>query len=301
MKTTDQIVRRAAELGVALPSFRLSHLPMAEPLIRAVVAEGSFALLAVCPGDLSGPGAHGIEEAAEEFRKHGRPDCVRLHLDDMPVTGGEGRGMDCLTEIRRAMAAGYGSVMVDGSLLPLEERILATREAADIAHGAGLACEAELGPALGLGAGPLPSYEELFSSGRAFTRPEEAGRFVRESGCDWLSVAVGNLIGALSGAGRDRHRGEARLDMERLEAIRRLTGVPLVLRGGSGVRRADVLDSMKHGIAKIDVDAEIRETWEHAFRRAESTEAAQEAVYERARLLIRDYFGLSGIGSGLLA
>ena len=141
------------------------------------------------------------EAVAEEFRRHQDPEHVRLHLDHVPVIDEDQRAVDYLPILRRAIAAGYQSVMVDGSRLSLEENIRATRAVAELAHAAGIPCEAELGAVLGHEAGPLPPYEELFASGRGFTDPEEAARFVRESGCDWLSVAIGNIHGAIS-AGR---------------------------------------------------------------------------------------------------
>jgi fructose-bisphosphate aldolase, class II len=301
MKTTDQIMHRAAELGIGLPAFNIAYLPMTEPVIRAVADEKSFALLEVSRIDWTKMGAKGIAEVAGEFRRHDKPACVRLHLDHVPVIDEDGKRVDYMALIRQAVGEGYGSVMIDGSRLPLEENIRATREAADCAHGAGIACEAELGAVLGHEAGPLPPYEELFATGRGFTRVDEAERFVKESGCDWLSVAIGNIHGAVSGAARDQKKAEARLNIGHLDKLRRVTGVPLVLHGGSGVLRADVLEGMKHGIAKINVGTEIRQTWEHAFRAAESTASAQEALYSRTRLLIREYFNLSGIGPKILA
>ena len=67
-----------------------------------------------------------------------------------------------------------------------------------MAHAADVPVEAELGAVLGHEAGPLPPYEELFASGLGFTDPAEAKRFVEETGCDWLSVAIGNIHGAIA-------------------------------------------------------------------------------------------------------
>jgi fructose-bisphosphate aldolase class II len=191
--------------------------------------------------------------------------------------------------------------MVDASRLTLEENIRATREIAEVAHKAGVPCESELGAVLGHEAGPLPPYEELFASGKGFTRPEEAARFVRESGCDWLSVAIGNIHGAVSEATKDQKKVEARLALDHLETLAKVTGVPLVLHGGSGIKREHVLASMKRGIAKINVGTEIRQAYEAAMKSSGSVAAAQEAVYTRTVSLIRDWFGLAGIRARILA
>jgi fructose/tagatose bisphosphate aldolase len=183
--------------------------------------------------------------------------------------------------------------MVDGSRLPLRENIAATREVADLAHEAGVACEAELGAVFGHEDGPVPAYDELFKTGLGFTRPEEAGDFARESGCDWLSVAIGNIHGAVAEATRDREKVNARLAMDHLERISAAVDMPLVLHGGSGIARSDLVAAVQRGIVKINVGTEIRQAYERALR-DQDRDAAMEAVYERTGALIRDRFGVSG-------
>jgi fructose/tagatose bisphosphate aldolase len=147
----------------------------------------------------------------------------------------------------------------------------------------------------------MPSYEEIFASRRGFTRPEEATRFVRETGCDWLSVAVGNIHGAISGALKDQKKVEARLDIEHLRALRAACGVPLVLHGGSGVRHDSVLAAIRAGIAKVNVGTEIRQVYEQALKAGASAAAAENAVYDRTSELLRDYFGIAGSASVIAA
>jgi fructose/tagatose bisphosphate aldolase len=127
-----------------------------------------------------------------------------------------------------------------------------------------------------------------------FTGVQEAERFVRETGCDWLSVAIGNIHGAVSGALRDQKKVEARLNLDHLEKLQRATGIPLVLHGGSGVKREYMLAAVKKGIAKVNVGTEIRQAYEVALRQTGSVTAAQDAVYERTCWVLRDYFGLAG-------
>src|SRR5208283_2185182 len=147
--------------------------------------------------------------------------------------------------------------------------------------------------------GPLPPYEELFRSGRGFTRPDEAARFVRESGCDWLSVAIGNIHGAVGEATKDQKKVEARLALDHLSKLADVTGVPLVLHGGSGIRQQDLLASMKRGIAKVNVGTEIRQAYEQALKAGGGEKSAQEAVYARTMSLINYWFKLTGIRGSL--
>ena len=168
-----------------------------------------------------------------------------------------------------------------------------------MAHAAGAACEAELGAVLGHEAGPLPPYEELFASGRGFTRVEEATRFVRETGVDWLSVAIGSVHGAVSDALKNAKKVEARLSLNHLARLEAATGIPLVLHGGSGVRQADVLAAMMKGIAKVNVGTEIRQAYEQGLRDGGEGRAV-EATYGRTASLLRDYFGIAGIAGQIL-
>ena len=291
---TAEIIRRARQAGIVVPAFNIPYLPMAQPVIRAVADEDSFALVQVARLEWEKFGSRSLEAVAEEFHRHEDPEHVRLHLDHVPVIDEDRKEVDYLPIIRRAIAAGYQSVMVDGSRLCLEENIRATRAVAELAHAAGIPCEAELGAVLGHEEGPLPPYEELFASGRGFTDPAEATRFVAESGCDWLSVAIGNIHGAISRAARDQKKVEARLNLEQLSKLAEAAGVPLVLHGGSGIRPEDVRRAFALGIAKINVGAEIRQAYEAALSETGSEEKARDAVYRRTRALLAETYRITG-------
>jgi len=293
MKAFDPI-RRAAELGMALPAFNIPYLPMMEPVVQAIVDQDCFALIATARLEWYKFEARSLYAVAEAYRRWARPGYTWLHLDHVPVIDEDGAEVDFLPTIADAIAEGYQSVMVDGSRLGLEDNIAATGEVVALAQEAGVPCEAELGAVLGHEAGPLPPYEELFASGQGFTGVEEARRFVSETGCDWLSVAIGNIHGAISGAQRDAKKVEARLQLEHLEALRDATGVPLVLHGGSSVRQEYLLAAIPRGIAKVNIGTEIRQAYEQAMRAELGEAAAQQATYERTCWVLRDYFQMAG-------
>jgi len=182
--------------------------------------------------------------------------------------------------------------MVDGSRLSVEENIQATRKIARLAHTAGIALEGELGAVFGHEAGPLPPYEELFASGKGFTAAEDARRFVQETGVDWLSVAVGNVHGAISDVTRHHKKVEARLNIEHLERIYEATHIPLVLHGGSGIKKECVQEAIHRGIAKINIATAIRQPYEVA--RKESLEAAKKAAYDAAVQVLTEELELRG-------
>jgi ketose-bisphosphate aldolase len=232
---------------------------------------------------------------AREFFRWQKLAHVRLHLDHVPVIDEDGQRVDYLAIIQQALGLGYHSVMVDGSRLPLDENIAATRQVVALAHQAGMPCEAELGAVLGHEAGPLPPYDELFASGKGFTKVEEARRFVAETGCDWLSVAIGNIHGAVSSGYKDQKKIAARLNLEHLESLFQATGVPLVLHGGSGIPREYVLASFQKGITKINIGTEIRQAYEAILQASGKVSTAQEAVYQRTCWLLNEYFGLKNV------
>ena len=301
MKNTAEIMNNALEAGLTIPAFNVPYLPMVKPVIRAVVDQDSFALIAVARLEWIKFEARGPAAVMEEFLKWNEPDHVRIHLDHVPVIDEDNLEVDFLTVMREAIDLGYGSVMVDGSRLDLEDNIEATRQVVEMAHAAGIPCEAELGAVLGHEAGPPPPYEELFESGMGFTDVNEAQRFVQETDCDWLSVAIGNIHGAVSGALKDEKKVEARLHLEHLEKLHQATGIPLVLHGGSGVKQEYLLAGIKKGIAKVNVGTEIRQTYEQTLSTSNDLATAQNAVYNRTCWLIKDYLGLSGTRSLLLA
>ncbi len=293
MSDTGTILANALRAGVVIPAFNIPYLPMVEPVIRAVADQDAFALIAVARLEWVKFEAKSLVAVAEEFARYDDPSHVRLHLDHVPVIDEDNQRVDYAATIREALALGYQSVMVDGSRLRLDDNIRATRAAADLAHAAGRPIEAELGAVLGHEAGPLPPYEELFASGKGFTDVDEARRFVAETGCDWLSVAIGNIHGAIAAGARDQKKVEARLNLERLDALYAATQIPLVLHGGSGVKRESVLGAIKHGIAKINVGTEIRQAYEVAFR-ASGVAAGQQAAYDRTVWVLRDHLAVAG-------
>jgi ketose-bisphosphate aldolase len=295
MPELKAIVQNASKAGVALPAFNIPYLPMLEPVMRAVVDQNSFALIETARLEWLKFEAGGPEAVAREFFRWQNPEHVRLHLDHVPVIDEDGQRVDYLAIIQRAIGLGYHSVMVDGSRLPLDENIAATCQVAAMAHQAGIPCEAELGAVLGHESGPLPPYDELFASGKGFTKVDEARRFVVETGCDWLSVAIGNIHGAISGGYKDQKKIAARLNLEHLESLFQATAVPLVLHGGSGIPREYVLASFKKGIAKINIGTEIRQVYESTLQSTGKQSTAQEAVYVRTSWLIGEYFGLDNI------
>lgn len=283
-ESNQKYIKKAFEGGFVIPAFNIPHLPMVEPVVRAVKDENSFAFVAVARLEWIKFQSKSLAAVYEEYAKHADPQHVSIHLDHVPVIDEDNLTVDYMPVFKEAIAIGYKSVMIDGSRLPLFENIEHTKRAADYAHANGVAIEAELGAVMGHEEGPIPPYEELFETGKGFTDPAEAVRFVKESGCDWLSVAIGNIHGAVSAATRDKKKVAARLNIPHLQALRDATGIPLVLHGGSGIQLDYVRQAFESGIAKINVGTEIRQAYETG---------GVDSVYTRTREILQD-FGLTG-------
>lgn len=179
-----------------------------------------------------------------------------------------------------AIASGhYSSVMIDASHLPFAENVATTRRVVESAHARGLMVEAELGQLLG-----VEDDEAVTPAGEAvLTDPDAALRFVKETGCDTLAVAVGTSHGAY------KFNGAQRLRLDRLAAIHeRLPETPLVLHGASnvpadeiarinaaggrmdasasGVTPDEVRQAVPLGVAKVNVGTDGRLVWTRVHR-----------------------------------
>ena len=290
--STNECMWNARRAGSVIPAFNIPYLPVMEPIITALRDVDSFGLIAVARPEWMKFGAQSPRAVYEEYQRVKDERLTRLHLDHVPVIDEDNLKVDYEAIILEAIQLGYQSVMVDGSRLPLERNIQATRRVVQMAHAAGIPVEGELGAVFGHENGPLPSYEQLFATGKGFTAPEDAKRFVSETEVDWLSVAVGNVHGAVSRIARHDKKVEARLNLEHLERIYKAVGIPLVLHGGSGIKKKCIWGAVQRGVAKINIGTVIRQQYEKCVKK--SLEAGQKAVYEATVRVLTEELRLQG-------
>jgi ketose-bisphosphate aldolase len=287
-------MRRAYERGILIPAFNAAYHEMVKPICETLKRLKTYGLCEIARPDIEKFGIESFTSAAELYFEYADPEYMSLHQDHVPVIDEDGFEVDYKRLINESLEAGYQSVMIDGSRIPLDDNVRITGEIVGIAHERGVPVEAELGAVLGHESGPLPSYEELFSTGKGFTSPEDAAHLVTESGVDWLSVAVGNIHGAITGAAKDEDKLEGRLNIEHFKKLKKATGIPLVLHGGSGIRRENILEAIKIGLSKLNIGTDIRHAYERRLRETDSVEAAQEAVSDKMEYLIVEYFEIEG-------
>lgn len=143
-----------------------------------------------------------------------------------------------------AIEAGFSSVMIDMSARPFKENIKETLRVVERAHPAGVTVEAELGRLVGEEGEILVKGPEA-----AQTDPDEAKRFVEETGVDCLAVSIGTQHG--------QYRFKPNLNIERLKKIETEVSVPLVLHGGSGTPMNQVQEAIRNGINKVNICTDI--------------------------------------------
>jgi ketose-bisphosphate aldolase len=292
--TSREMMWNAYKGGVVIPSFNVAYLPMVTPVVEALVDCNAVGFIAVARLEWVRFEAQSQEAVRREYARHARAPWTRLHQDHVPVVDEDGEEVEFVQLLRRAVDLGYDSIMVDGSRLPLTENIRATRRVVEMAAPHSVPVEGELGAVMGHEAGPLPPYEALLASGRGFTDVDEAARFVEETGVDWLSVACGNIHGAIRGSAKDRKKAQARLDIDHLARLRDATDVPLVLHGGSGIARESIQAGIANGIAKINIGTDVRQPYEQALRAGQSIGQARAIVYAEVRHILADVLEVVG-------
>jgi len=141
-----------------------------------------------------------------------------------------------------ALKLGFTSVMFDGSAGEHSENVRATAEMVKIAHAFGATVEGEIGHVGDASRGDNETND-------MYTTPEEAKKFVELTGVDALAVAIGTAHGA--------YKTAPRLDIDRLRKIRETIDTPLVLHGGSGLSDDDFRNTIKNGIAKVNIFTDL--------------------------------------------
>lgn len=228
------ILEMAEAKNIAVGAFNVTSLEgiqavlsAAEELNQPVILQfanaghGSFISL-----DVIGPAMVSMAEKAAV------PVCV--HLDHG----------DNLQEIHEALELGFSGIMYDGSALPYAENVANTKAAVELAREYGASVEAEIG-SMGReefsSAGMEGENEEIES---CYTDPKQAAEFVKATGVDALACSFGTVHGIYLHA--------PKLDIERVEEIRKEIGIPVVMHGGSGISDEDFRKCIERGVRKIN-------------------------------------------------
>ena len=269
--TTGEMLKKAQEGGYAIGAFNAENLEMVQAIIAAAEAENAPVMIQTTPGTLKYAGPECFAGIVSRMARDAKVPAA-LHLD-------HGNSYELAEKCARE---GYTSLMIDGSKLPYEENIALTRRV--VAMACGLPVEAELGTVGG--------KEDGMEAKPQYTDPEEAADFVNRTGISSFAVAIGTAHGV--------YKGEPKLDLERLSAVREKVSIPLVLHGTSGVPEDQVRECIRRGICKVNYATDLRIAFTAGVKKAiegqpaafdpkkylaEGRKAVQGRVQELIRLL----------------
>jgi fructose-bisphosphate aldolase, class II len=178
--------------------------------------------------------------------------------------------------VKAAIDAGYDAVIFDGVKLSFEENIAVTRQCVEYARACGrdVLVEAELGN-IGQSSKVLDAIPEgVVIDEASMTSVEQATLFVKQTGVDLLAPAVGNIHGML------RVGHDPKINTQRIAELRKATGIPLVLHGGSGTTDSDFVDAVKAGISIVHINTEIRVAFKDALQKTLAAHPDEVAPYK---------------------
>jgi fructose-bisphosphate aldolase class II len=280
LETNKELLSVASAEGYAVGAFNINNMEILQAIVETAAEEKSPIIVAASPSAIKYAGLEYLRTMVKAAEKRNPSIPMTLHLD---------HGKDIETALM-CINGGFTSVMIDGSHLEFEENIAMTKHVTNIARSKGISVEAELGK--------LVSQDSAVQDEEdPYTDPEAAIEFVDRTDVDALAVAIGTSHGAY------KFKGEARLDFERLKAIRNKIGIPLVLHGASGVPSWIVEKATKYGaewsgakgipddhikkaislgIAKINIDTDLRLAFTASVREVLTTSTT---VYDPRKIL----------------
>jgi len=157
--------------------------------------------------------------------------------------------------IKECLKAGFTSIMFDGSKLDFLENISMTQKVVREAKKYNAAVEAELGSVGG--------SEDYIKNKAQMSDPEKALQFIEETGIDSLAVAFGNAHGIPN--------AKEKLDFKLLEKINKIVKIPLVFHGASSTKSTDIIRAISLGIAKINIDTDIRLAFSNCIKKFQTS------------------------------
>lgn len=230
----DMLIK-ANEERYAVGQFNMNNLEYVQAILQAAEEEKSPVIIGVSEGAAKYCGGFNVAVSMIEslMESYNTTVPVAIHLD-------HGSSFEACAQ---AIHAGFTSVMIDGSHLPLEENIALTKKVVELAHIHGVSVEAELGRIGGEEDDLVVDDAEAM-----YAVPAECEQLVRETNVDCFAPALGSVHGP--------YKGEPNLGFKQMEEIQQLTGVPLVLHGGTGIPTKDIQRAISFGTAKINVNTE---------------------------------------------
>ncbi|STP28210.1 fructose-1,6-bisphosphate aldolase [Enterococcus durans] len=240
--TMKELLKVAKENKFAVPAFNICSYDMLKAIVEESERLNAPVILEIHPDEI----AYLNDEFVASVRAyaHNSKIPVVIHLDH----GGT------VKDVLRAIRNGYTSVMIDASLQSFEDNLAITKEVVALAHAVGVSVEAEIGTIGNNGS------TEGGAANIIYTDPEQAKHFVEETNIDSLAIAIGTAHGLYP---KDK---TPKLNIELLKELNQQIDKPFVLHGGSGNPDAEVSESVRYGVAKVNLSSDLKSVFFDALR-----------------------------------
>jgi fructose-bisphosphate aldolase class II len=232
-----EMLEQARRSGYAVGAFSVHNAETVQAVLRAAEAEQAPVMIQIGQRVIQHIGLEPMKAIVDIFARDSRvPVCI--HLDHSRRFG----------QTVRAIQLGFQSVMFDGSALPFEENASITRRIVETARALGIGTEGEIGKIGGTEDDITVDEEDAM-----ITTVDEAVRFVEAADVDYLAVSIGTAHGI--------YRKPPKLAFDRLKEIAEAVRRPVVLHGGSDVPDDQIRRAIELGVAKVNVDTELRQSF----------------------------------------
>lgn len=231
------MIQQAWKHGYAIGAFSAHNAETVRAILLAAQEEQSPVMIQVGQKVISVMGLKPMKEIIDAFM-HDITVPVCIHLD-------HSRSFE---QTMQAIQCGFQSVMFDGSHLSFEENVRITRAASEVAHALNIGMEGEIGKI-----GGTEDDISVDEKDALITSCDEAPRFSEGTDVDYLAVSIGTAHGV--------YKQEPKLAFGRLQEIREIVKKPIVLHGGSGVPDDQIRQAIALGVAKVNVDTELRQAF----------------------------------------
>ncbi|GGL37013.1 ketose-bisphosphate aldolase [Phycicoccus endophyticus] len=237
----DQLLAVADRHGFAIPAFNIADYHMFNAIVDVCEQRDAPFIAQIHPNEinlLKFDIVHALRS--------------RIHRSSVPAVLHWDHGSTHEQAVA-AIQGGFTSVMIDKSTEPFGVNVELTRRVVETAHSVNVSVEGELGT--------IGAMEHAVSGdGITYTEPDDAARFVGETGVDSLAIAIGTRHGIYPAG------VSPRLDLERLRRIKDAVDIPLVLHGGSNNPDDEIAEAARSGVAKINISSDLKSAYHDRLR-----------------------------------
>lgn len=239
----NKILQDAKKAKYAVPQFNINNLEWTKNILEECQNQNIAVILGVSEGAAKYMGGYKVVSAM-----------VKALIEELNITIPVCLHLDHGTSFescKKAIDAGFSSVMIDASKHELEENIRITKEVVDYAHKFDVTVEAEVGH--------IGGTEDNITASSTNATLEDCLALVKGTNIDSLAPALGSVHGL--------YKGEPNLDFETMAKINESLTIPLVLHGGTGIPDYDIKKAISCGISKININTELQIAWHEAVKK----------------------------------